>query len=109
MTELVVTETKDQRKERMIERADGFVAFPGGIGTHEEVFDVLGRAKHGFHRKPCGLLNVEGYYDRLVAHLDHAEREGFLSGPQRDLVLVESDAAALLEAFETYRSPIGDA
>ena len=109
LTDLVVTETKDERKERMVERADGFVAFPGGIGTHEEIFDVLGRAKHGFHDKPCGLLNVGGYYDHLVAHLDHAEREGFLSGPQRNLVLVESDPSTLLDEFEAYRSPITDA
>jgi hypothetical protein len=106
LTELVVTETKAQRKDRMVERADGFVAFPGGIGTHEELFDVLGRAKHGFHHKPCGLLNVDGYYDRLVRHFDHAAREGFLSEAQRDLLLVESDPATLLDAFERYESPI---
>jgi len=107
LTELVITETKSQRKERMVELADGFVAFPGGIGTHEELFDVLGRAKHGFHRKPCGLLNVAGYYDNLVAHFDHAADEGFLSEAQRELALVESDPATLLDAFEAYESPIG--
>jgi len=106
LTEIVVTETKAHRKERMVELADGFVAFPGGIGTHEELFDVLGRAKHGFHQKPCGLLNVAGYYDNLVAHLDHAADEGFLSDAQRELALVESAPAALLDAFETYQSPI---
>lgn len=107
LTELVVTETKAERKDRMVELADGFVAFPGGIGTHEELFDVLGRAKHGFHRKPCGLLNVAGYYDNLVAHLDHAADEGFLSEDQRELAIVESDPAALLDAFAAYESPIG--
>ncbi|MGM0590256.1 MAG: TIGR00730 family Rossman fold protein [Halobacteriota archaeon] len=108
LTELVVTETKDERKEHMFDRADGFVAFPGGIGTHEELFDALGRAKHGFHDNPCGVLNVGGYYDHLVAHLDRAEAEGFLSGPQRDLVLVESTPSDLLDRFEGYRSPITD-
>jgi len=108
LTELTVTETKAARKDRMVERADGFVAFPGGIGTHEELFDVLGRAKHGFHHKPCGFLNVAGYYDHLVAHLDHAEREGFLSGIQRDLALVDQNPAALLDAFAAYESPISE-
>lgn len=106
LTKLVTTETKPDRKERMVEYADGFVAFPGGIGTHEELFDVLGRAKHGFHSKPCGLLNVAGYYDGLIAHLDHAEREGFLSPEQRELVLVETDVDSLLDSFEAYESPI---
>lgn len=108
LTELVITETKAERKDRMVELADGFVAFPGGIGTHEELFDVLGRAKHGFHHKPCGLLNVDGYYDNLVAHFDQAAHEGFLSDPQRELAIVESDPAALLDHFETYESPISD-
>lgn len=107
LTDLVVTETKAERKDRMVELADGFVAFPGGIGTHEELFDVLGRAKHGFHHKPCGLLNVAGYYDNLLAHFDNAADEGFLSRSQRELALVEPDPASLLDAFETYESPIG--
>jgi len=106
LTELVVTETKAERKDRMVELADGFVAFPGGIGTHEELFDVLGRAKHGFHHKPCGLLNVDGYYDNLVAHFDHAAHEGFFSETQRQLALVDSDPGGLLDAFESYESPI---
>ncbi len=106
LTELVTTETKSNRKERMVEYADGFVAFPGGIGTHEELFDVLGRAKHGFHSEPCGVLNVEGYYDGLIAHVDHAEREGFLRPEQRELLLVDSNVDSLLDSFETYDSPI---
>jgi len=67
---------------------------------------VLGRAKHGFHHKPCGLLNVDGYYDNLVAHFDHAAHEGFFSEAQRELAIVESDPGALLDVFETYESPI---
>lgn len=106
LTELVTTETKSDRKERMVEYADGFVAFPGGIGTHEELFDVLGRAKHGFHSKPCGLLNVAGYYDGLIEHFDHAEREGFLSPKQRALLLVDTEVNSLLDSFEAYESPI---
>jgi uncharacterized protein (TIGR00730 family) len=106
LTGLVTTASKPERKEEMVERADGFVAFPGGIGTHEELFDVLGRAKHGFHSKPCGLLNVAGYYDGLVTHFDHAESQGFVSPEQRALLLVDSDPGALLDAFKSYESPI---
>ena len=109
LTTLVTTATKPERKDEMVEHADGFVAFPGGIGTHEELFDVLGRAKHGFHSNPCGLLNVAGYYDGLVTHFDHAESQGFVSPEQRSLLLAESDSEALLDAFESYESPIDDA
>lgn len=106
LTELVTTATKPERKAEMVEHADGFAAFPGGIGTHEELFDVLGRAKHGFHSKPCGLLNVAGYYDGLVGHFDHAESQGFLSPEQRSLLIVASDVESLLDSFEAYESPI---
>ena len=106
LTELVTVESKSVRKEQMVDYADGFVAFPGGIGTHEEIFDVLGRAKHGFHTKPCGFLNVAGYYDNLVVHFDNAEAEGFLSPEQRELAIVDADPSSLLDAFEEYESPI---
>lgn len=105
LTELEVVETKDRRKQRMTELADGFVALPGGIGTQEEIFQALGEAKHGFHGKPCGFLNVAGYYDNLVTFLDHAETEGFLSPAQRTIILVESEPSALLDTFGAYSSP----
>ncbi|MFP8953394.1 TIGR00730 family Rossman fold protein [Natrialbaceae archaeon A-arb3/5] len=108
LTELIVTESKDERKRRMSDLADGFVALPGGLGTQEELFQMLGQAKHGVHGKPCGYLNVAGYYDSLVAFLDHAVEEGFVSADQRGLALVEERPDALLDAFETYSSPFVD-
>jgi len=108
LTTLETVDSKADRKARLHDLADGFVAMPGGIGTQEELFEVLGRAKHGFHGKPCGVLNVAGYYDHLVAFLDHAESAGFLSSEQRSLVLVEADPAALLDACREYTSPVLD-
>ncbi len=106
LTRLEKTETKEQRKERMTELADGFVALPGGLGTQEELFTVVGQAKHGHHQKPCGYLNVAGYYDPLVQFLDHAVEEGFVSSEQRQLILVDQQPGPLLDAFENYEPPI---
>lgn len=106
LTELRTTESKDKRKQRMTELADGFVALPGGIGTQEEILQSLGRAKHGEHHDPCGFLNVDGYYDSLVEFFDNANMEGFISPEQRELVLVAETPSELLDAFEQYESPI---
>lgn len=106
LTKLEVTETKSARKTRMAELADGFVALPGGLGTQEELFTTLGRAKHGMHGKPCGCVNVGGYYDSLGAFLDNAVDAGFISDEQRSLLLFESHPEPLLKRFEVYESPI---
>jgi uncharacterized protein (TIGR00730 family) len=89
----------------MAELADGFVALPGGIGTFEEIFEVWTWAQLGFHKKPCGLLNVAGYYDGLIAFLDHSARERFVRQEQRDMLVVESDPARLLDRFASYAAP----
>jgi uncharacterized protein (TIGR00730 family) len=109
LTELKITETRDSRQDRMTELADGFVALPGGIGTQQELFSVLAEAKHGQHDNPCGYLNVAGYYDAMVAFLDNAVGEGFLSPEQRELAIVESDPDQLFEQFEQYESPFSSA
>jgi uncharacterized protein (TIGR00730 family) len=106
LTRLEQTDTKAKRKERMAELADGFVALPGGLGTQEELFTALGQAKHGIHEKPCGYLNVAGYYDAMVEFLDHAVDAGFISPTQRQLLLVDADPGTLLDSFEEYESPI---
>ena len=84
----------------MAELSDGFIAMPGGIGTMEEFFEVLSWAQLGIHEKPCGLLNVAGYYDPLIEFLDRAVTAGFLKPKHRALLIVESEPAILLDRFD---------
>ena len=105
LTELHVTPSMHARKTLMAELADGFVALPGGIGTFEEIFEVWTWAQLGFHGKPCGLLNVAGYYDGLTAFLDHAASEQFVRADQRRMLVVEADPMALLDRFASYSQP----
>ncbi|MBX7223147.1 MAG: TIGR00730 family Rossman fold protein [Blastocatellia bacterium] len=106
LTELHVTKSMHERKMRMAELSDGFIALPGGIGTLEEIFEVWTWAQLGFHHKPCGLLNVAGYYDALAAFLDHTMTEQFVKPPHRSMLLVESDPEALVEKFFQYQPPV---
>ena len=95
-TELHVVKTMHERKHMMAERADVFLALPGGIGTFEELFEMWAWRQLGFHDKPVGLLNVAGYYDPLLQMMQHTEREGFMTEAQRGLVHTGSDCDALL-------------
>ena len=94
-----------ERKQRMADLADGFIALPGGFGTFEEFCEILTWAQLGLHEKPCGLLNVKGYYTPLLALFDHALAEGFLKPQYRQLVITEDDPQRLLEAMGSYRPP----
>ena len=105
LTNLHVVSSMHERKAMMSELSEGFIALPGGTGTLEEFFEVLTWAQLGEHGKPCGLLNVAGYYDPLLAVFDHMMDRGFLATHHRAMVLVESDPAAMLERFEEYRPP----
>jgi uncharacterized protein (TIGR00730 family) len=105
LTELRVVSSMHERKGQMADLADGFIALPGGLGTLEELAEVLTWAQLGMHRKPCGLLNVAGYYDGLTAFLDHAVDERFMRAAHREMLLVASTAQELLESFSTYRPP----
>jgi uncharacterized protein (TIGR00730 family) len=96
LTELHIVQTMHERKQLMAERSDAFVALPGGIGTLEELFEVWTWRQLGYHDKPVGLLNVAGYYDRLLAFIEATERQGFVPPAQRALLQVDADAAALL-------------
>jgi len=94
LTELIVVDSMHTRKRTMAERADAFVVLPGGFGTIEEMFEMITWLQLRLHAKPVGVLNVAGYFDQLLAFLDHARAEGFIRGEQ--LVLTEQSAPALL-------------
>jgi uncharacterized protein (TIGR00730 family) len=105
LTDQRVVDSMHERKALMSDLSEGFVALPGGTGTLEEFFEVLTWAQLGEHRKPCGLLNADGYYDPLLSVFDHMVTKGFLSEEHRSMVLVETEPEPLLEAFERYRPP----
>lgn len=97
LTDLKVVESMHERKALMSDLSDGFLVLPGGLGTLEEFFEVATWAQLGIHAKPVGLLNVVGYYDRLLAFLDYSLTEGFIPPRNHDLVLVGEDPAELLD------------
>jgi uncharacterized protein (TIGR00730 family) len=105
VTDMRVVGSMHERKALMAELADAFIALPGGIGTLEELFEVYTWAQLGLHRKPCALLNVEGYYDGVADFLSHAVRERFLRQETRDLLMVEGDPAALIERLKAFEPP----
>jgi uncharacterized protein (TIGR00730 family) len=98
-SELHVVENMHERKQLMAERADAFLALPGGIGTFEEFFEVWTWRQLGYHDKPVGLLNINGYYDSLLAFLASAVKQGFMSRWQMELVQSESDLERLLKSL----------
>lgn len=99
LQELHVVLTMHVRKQMMAERADVFIAMPGGIGTLEELYEVWTWRQLGYHDQPIGLLNIDGYYDHLLRFMDHAVAEGFLSASQKAAVHVGTDAESLLVAL----------
>jgi len=105
LTDLRVVQSMHERKALMAELSDGFIAMPGGIGTMEEFFEVLSWAQLGIHEKPCGLLNVAGYYDPLIQFLDRAVADDFIKPKHRALLIVESEPAKLLDRFATLPRP----
>src|SRR5512142_2927654 len=105
LTTLHVVGSMHERKARMAELSDGFVALPGGMGTLEELAEILTWAQLGLHAKPCGLLDVAGYYRTLIAFLDEAVGEGFLRPEHRRLVLVGEDPDELLDRFAAWQPP----
>ena len=102
LTELVEVDSMHERKTKMFELADAFIALPGGFGTLEELAEVTTWAQLGIHQKPIGVLNVSGYYDSLLAFLDRGVREGLLRPDNRALLVDRDEPAALLEALRTY-------
>ena len=108
LSDLRVVETMHERKALMAELADGFIALPGGLGTIEEFFEVLTWGQLNFHQKPCGLLNVAHYYDRVIDFLDVMLDQQFIDSDHRQMVLVDENADALLERFASYHPPQSD-
>ena len=106
VTRMEVTPLIHQRKARMYELADAYVALPGGYGTLDELFETLTWAQIGVHAKPVGLLNVSGYFDPLLAMLDRAEKEGFVFPEHRQSLLCASDPGALLDAMKNHEPPV---
>lgn len=106
LTELHVVESMHERKAMMAELSDGFIALPGGWGTLEELFEMLTWAQLGFHQKPCGLLNIEAYYDGLIGFLDNAFEQEFVNEQYRPMLLKAAQPEALLDQFAHYTAPV---
>jgi uncharacterized protein (TIGR00730 family) len=105
LTELRVVETMHERKALMAELSDGFIALPGGLGTLDEMFEMLTWVQLGIHRKPCGLLDVAGYFDQLAAFLDHAVEQRFVKPEHRSMLIADRDPRALLARLASARPP----
>jgi uncharacterized protein (TIGR00730 family) len=108
LTELRVVSSMHERKSVMADLSDAFLSLPGGYGTWEEFFEVLTWSQLGIQRKACAVLNVNGYYDPLLAMADKAASEGFLRDVHRDLLLSDADPERLLDRLSTYSVPIVD-
>jgi uncharacterized protein (TIGR00730 family) len=108
LADLRIVGSMHERKALMAELADGFVALPGGLGTFEELFEVWTWAQLGYHRKPCSLLNVSGFYDKLAGFLDDVVSRGFVKPIHRSMLIVEQDPDALIRAIRAYQPPVVD-
>jgi hypothetical protein len=105
LTELRVVASMHERKALMADLSDAFIALPGGWGTLEEFFEVLTWGQLGLHHKPCGLLNVHGYFDGLLSFLDHTVEQGFVKREYRSMIAVADSPGTLLDMLASYRPP----
>ncbi len=103
--DLRIVEDMHTRKALIAELADAFIALPGGMGTIEELMEILTWAQLGFHEKPCGLLNIAGFYDQLLKFLDHLVKEQFIAPEHRSMLVVDESPQGLLEQFRAYAPP----
>jgi hypothetical protein len=108
LADLRVVGSMHERKALMAELSDGFIALPGGLGTIEEFFEVLTWSQLGMHRKPCGFLDVERYFEKLLDFLDQAVTEKFIQPEHRSMIMVDVNSDALLRKFEDYQPPSVD-
>jgi uncharacterized protein (TIGR00730 family) len=105
VTDLRIVDSMHTRKAMMAELSDAFIAMPGGVGTFEEFFEAVTWTQLGVHRKPCGLLNVGGFYTPLAAFIDHAVSEGFIKPVHRAIVIVDDDPERLLDTLGNVKLP----
>lgn len=105
LTELRVVDTMLERKALMAELSDAFIALPGGLGTLDELFEMLTWTQLGIHRKPCALLDVDDYYGRLASFLDHAVTQRFITPQHRAMLIVERDAEAVIDRLAATPLP----
>ncbi|MBK5214099.1 MAG: TIGR00730 family Rossman fold protein [Flavobacteriaceae bacterium] len=105
LTELITTQNMHERKLKMQEESDAFIALPGGMGTLEELFEIITWLQLGLHQKPIGLLNINGFYDDLINLLENMVRKGFLSMDNYNLLLVDSNPVMLLKKMEDFKRP----
>lgn len=105
LSDLRVVGSMHERKALMAELSDGFIALPGGLGTFEELFEVWTWAQLGYHKKPCALLNVSGFYDKLAHFLDDVVERGFVKPVHRAMLIVKDEPAALIDAIRSYEPP----
>lgn len=103
VTELHVTRSMHERKQKMVDLSDAFIALPGGFGTLDELFETLTWLQLGFHGKPVGLLNVAGFFDHLLTFLDHMSTTGFLKPEHRSSLIIETDPETLLQAIRAFK------
>ncbi len=106
LTELIVVESMHERKQKMFERCDGFIALPGGFGTLEELFEILTWAQLGRHKKPIGILNTDGYYDDLLQFLTSTVKHKFVRDNNLELFCVDQNIVDLLDAMNNYTAPV---
>ncbi len=106
LSELIIVESMHERKSKMSDLADGFIALPGGPGTLEEFFEIFTWAQLGLHQKPLGILNINHYYDPLIALFNHMTNEMFMEEKHRLMTLVDADAKGLLDQFVHFKPPI---
>jgi hypothetical protein len=104
LSEMIMVKTMHERKKRMTDMAQGFMIMPGGIGTMDEFFEVFTWAQLGLHAKPIGLLNTNGFFDKLLAYIDFAVEEGFVKPQSREMILIETDAEQLIENMQNYEA-----
>jgi uncharacterized protein (TIGR00730 family) len=105
LTELHLVSSMQQRKVMMEKLSNGFIALPGGFGTLDEIFEILTSSQLGFHQKPCGILNVNGFYRDLLSFLKTLVKERFIKEAHRKMLLVANTPAVLLDLFESYQAP----